>query len=299
LLRKTWGVGVVFLLLLCFVAALPAHGAARGECRSMPSRILGHPVAYCVLLPPGYDADKTSRFPVLYFLHGLGDNEQMFLRSGGWSLIQDLWDRRQIGEFLIVTPAAGGSFYIDSRDGRTRYEDFLLQEFLPLIESRYRVRAGRTFRGIAGISMGGYGSLHLGFRHPELFASVSALSAAVIEKPPSVTVNDSPESGRLRLFGDIFGSPLDRAYWDRNSPLTLARTADLARVSIYFACGAQDDYGFNVGAETLHNALATRHIPHEFHIDPGGHDWNFFSGHLPASLQFHSRAFGLGPPSKG
>jgi S-formylglutathione hydrolase FrmB len=284
-------VGAVAVLLLCLLAPLPARSAARGECRTAPSQILGRAVPYCILLPPSYDADKTRRFPILYFLHGLGDNEQMFLHSGGWDLVQDLWESKQLGEYLIVTPAGGESFFINSSDGRTRYEDFLVREFLPFIEGRYRVRMGRAFRGVAGISMGGFGALHLAFHHPELFGSVSAHSAAVIEKAPAIAVADSPESGRLRIFGAVFGSPPDRAFWERVSPLTLARTADLDRVAIYFDCGAQDDYGFNAGAEALDRVLQARHVPHEFHIYPGGHNWAYFAAHLPASLEFHSRVF--------
>jgi S-formylglutathione hydrolase FrmB len=279
------------VLLLCLVSALPAAAVARGECRTAPSKILGRAVPYCLLLPPSYDAEKTRRYPILYFLHGLGDNEQMFLHSGGWDLVQDLWESGKLGEYLIVTPAGGTSFFIDSKDGRTRYEDFLVQEFLPFIEGRYRVLPGRAFRGVDGISMGGFGALHLAFHHPELFGSVSAHSAAIVEKPPAINVADTEESGRLRLFGDIFGSPPDRAYWDRVSPLTLARTADLGHLAIYFDCGAQDDYGFNAGAEALHKALDARHIAHEYHIYPGGHDWEYFAAHLPASLEFHSRVF--------
>jgi S-formylglutathione hydrolase FrmB len=280
-----------FVFLLFFALALPVAGAARGECRTAPSRILGRAVPYCILLPPGYDTDKTKRYPILYFLHGLGDNEQMFLHSGGWDMVQDLWQSGQLGEYLIATPAGGDSFFIDSRDGRTRYEDFLVQEFLPFIEGHYRIEPGRANRGVGGISMGGFGALHLAFHHPELFGSVSAHSAAIIEKPPAINVADSAENGRLRIFSSIFGSPPDPAFWYRVSPLTLARTADLGHLAIYFDCGARDDYGFNVGAEALHRVLDARHVVHEFHIYPGGHSWSYFAAHLPASLEFHSHAF--------
>lgn len=285
--------------MLCLAAAMPAAGAARGECRSAPSKILDRAIPYCILLPPSYDADKTRRYPILYFLHGLGDNEQMFLHSGGWDLVQDLWESGKLSEYLIVTPAGGTSFFIDSKDGRTRYEDFLVQEFLPFIEAHYRVHAGRSFRGVSGISMGGFGALHLAFRHPELFGSVSAHSAAIVENPPAINVGDSAENGRLRLFGNIFGSPPDRAYWNRVSPLTLAKTADLTHLAIYFDCGAQDDYGFNVGAEALHRALDARHIAHESHIYPGNHSWSYFAAHLPASLEFHSRVFAGAAANRG
>src|ERR1700687_2424553 len=97
-------------VLFFYYVAQPSWGAGRAECRSVESKILGRAVPYCILLPPSYDGEKTRRFPLLYFLHGLGDNEQMFLHSGGWNLIQDLWESKQLGEYLIVTPAGGESF---------------------------------------------------------------------------------------------------------------------------------------------------------------------------------------------
>jgi S-formylglutathione hydrolase FrmB len=292
-MRKTYlRAGLVTLIWCCLLAAPAAHAAGRGECLAMRSRILGQPVPYCALLPPSYDADTARRFPVLYFLHGLGDNEQMFLRFGGWTMIQDLWERHELGEFIIVTPRAGSSFYLNSRDGRYRYEDFLLREFVPFIERRYRVRPGRTSRGIAGISMGGYGALRLAFRRPDLFGSVAVHSAAIVAGIPADT--GSNVRGRLRLFAEVFGSPVDRAFWNRNDPLVLARSAPLGRTKIYFDCGSQDDYGFDAGAQALHNLLVSRKVTHEYHLYPGGHNWLYFAQHLPASLAFESQAFGLG-----
>jgi S-formylglutathione hydrolase FrmB len=278
-------------LYLLYVPNCASAATGRIECNSLPSKILAHPVNYCVILPPSYDADKTRRFPILYFFHGLGDNEQMFIHAGGFNLVQDLWERGQIGEFLIVTPNADATFYINSRDGKVRYEDFLVQEFLPGIETRYRTRPGRANRGVAGVSMGGYGALHLAFRHPQLFSAVSAHSPAIIDKLPAFTAPTSGGSMRSRVLGATFGSPPDPAFWDHNSPLTLARSASLAGVKIYFDCGDQDDFGFESGATTLDKILASRHIPHEAHIYPGRHDWQYFAEHLPASLEFHSRFF--------
>jgi S-formylglutathione hydrolase FrmB len=285
-------------LLAQTLAAKPAIPSARTACSSVPSQILGRGVGYCVLLPPSYDTEKARRYPTLYVLHGLGDNEQMLLHSGGMSLIEDLWEQHRIGEFLVVTPAGGSSFYIDSHDGRTRYEDFFLQEFMPFIERRFRTQPGRAFRGIGGISMGGYGALHLAFGHPELFSSVSAHSAAIMERAPALQTGPGGGLGRLQLFGDVFGSPIDRAFWDRNNPLAMARTANLAGLKIYFDCGSEDDYGFNVGAEALHSVLVARHIPHEFHLYPGGHNWDYFASHLPASLEFHAHVFASQSPGR-
>jgi S-formylglutathione hydrolase FrmB len=300
----SWASAVLFARVLCLVltsagsrAAPPPvpSSEARGECKAVPSSVLGRSVPYCVILPPNY-AQETGResgrrYPVLYYFHGLGDNEQVFVRSGGFDLIEDLWERHELGDFIIVTPAGYASFFMNSYDGRLRYDDFFLREFMPWIESHYRIAARRESRGIGGISMGGYGALRMAFLHPQLFGSVSAHSAALMERLPSISVSNPAETGRLQILGNVFGSPPDRQFWERNSPLNIARTAELAGMKIYFDCGAQDDYGFEAGAQVLHNLLLGRHIAHEFHLDPGGHNWSYFAGHLPDSFRFHSTAF--------
>jgi S-formylglutathione hydrolase FrmB len=286
-------------LLMCWVCCvlLPpgSRATGRAECVSLPSKILNHAVPYCILLPPSYDTDKTRRYPILYLLHGLGDNEQMLVHSGGMNLVQDLWEQHELGEFLIVTSRGGTSFFINSSDGKRRYEDFFLQEFVPSVEKRYRTQAGRSTRGIAGISMGGYGALHIAFRHPQLFAAVGAHSAALIENMQSISAHNSGQLSRLGFLGDAFGSPFDAAYWNQNDPLTIARTANLAGLKIYFDCGSQDEYAFDSGAAALDKLLTSRHIPHEFHLYPGGHDWTYFAEHLPALLKFESHALDAAP----
>jgi len=288
-LRRSRG---IFLCLLCFLYVLyipSSLASGRVECNSVPSKILARSVPYCVVLPASFDADKTKRFPILYELHGLGDNEQFFVHSGLWNLVEDQRERGELKEFLIATPAGGASFYINSKDGRVRYEDFLLREFFSFIEKKYRASPGRANRAISGVSMGGYGALHLAFRHPQLFSSVSAHSAALIEKLPAFV--STPQSPRSRILGGVFGIPPDIAFWNANSPLTLARSANLAGLKIYFDCGDQDDYGFDGGATALDKILTARKIAHEFHIYPGRHDPGYFAAHIPASLAFHSALF--------
>lgn len=283
-------------LLPAFTSATQA-AAGRAECREMQSAILKRAVRYCALLPPSYDTQPARRYPILYFLHGLGQDERALIESGGWALVEDLRNAGAIGEFLIVTPDAGNSFYINSRDGRLGYEDFFIREFVPGIERRYRARATRAARAVSGVSMGGYGALRFAFKYPKLFHAVSAHSAALIEKAPATL-----RRGNLRLgfLEQAFGSPPDPVYWERSSPFTLARGATstaspgaLGGVKIYFDCGTEDDFGFDEGNRALHALLKARGVRNEFHLYPGGHGWSYTAKHFAASLEFHSRAFGL------
>ena len=294
---------IVSLLYSTTSSTAQAATPGRAECRSAPSKILGHPVPYCVILPPSYDSGK-QHYPILYFLHGLGSNSQLLIDQGGMDLVNDLWAQNKIREFLIVTPDADRSFYINSRDGKVRYEDFFIHEFIPYIESHYRVRGDRQSRGISGVSMGGYGSLHLALRHAQLFGSVSAHSAALVANLPAGGMTGDQGGMLSRVLGTAFGSPPDAAYWKQNNPFTIVSrdlvtraevppVAHATGLQIYFDCGTADEYGFNVGAQAFHDLLDARHVPNEFHLYPGGHDWSYVAQHFPASLAFHSRAFGI------
>jgi len=277
-----------FLFLLPFFAA-PAFAAGRIECNTLESRYIPGRIGYCALLPPSYDSQPARKFPVLYFLHGLGEDPSFLITSGGWRLVQDAQEQKRIREFVLITPQAGGSFYINSRDGRVKYEDFFIRDFIPQMEKRFRLLTTRAGRAVGGVSMGGYGALHLAFRHPQHFSAVSAHSAALIEKLPVFL--STPQSPRSRVLGAVFGIPPDTAFWNAHSPLELARTANLSGLKIYFDCGDQDGYGFDVGATALDETLTARKTPHEFHIYPGRHDPAYFAAHIPASLAFHSRSF--------
>src|ERR1700690_2774412 len=145
---------LTFLGAIIFLSLL-AGAQARVDCNALHSRILKRVVHYCVDLPPGYDdpSHSAQRYAVLYFLHGLGQNEQTLFNTGGMGLLDDLRQQHEIGDFLIVAPEGWNSFYVNSSDGIVRYGDFFLQEFLPYIEGKYRVRPGREGRAISGVSM--------------------------------------------------------------------------------------------------------------------------------------------------
>jgi len=197
------------LLFVAFAFSIPAQGQSRIDCNALESRILKHPVHYCVYLPASYDASAARHpvqlYPVLYYLHGLGDNERTLFNTGGWTLLDDLRQQHKIGEFLIAAPEGGQTFYINSADGSVRYSDFFLQEFIPLIEGKYRVKKERASRAMSGISMGGYGALRFAFAHPELFSAVSAQSAALMSQSPQ-ELDRAVRSGAPlgKVLGNVF-----------------------------------------------------------------------------------------------
>jgi S-formylglutathione hydrolase FrmB len=290
------------ILFFLFFFTLPASAQSRIDCNALNSRILKSVVHYCVYLPASYDATASkhpvTNYPVLYFLHGLGDNEQTLFNSGGWTLLDDLRRLHKMGEFLIVAPEGRRSFYINSADGSVRYGDFFLQEFIPHIESKYRISKGRDKRAISGISMGGYGALRSAFGHPELFSAVSAQSAALITETPQ-ELDTASRSGAStgKMLAAVFGNPIDAPHWQANSPFALAKKnqAGLRRLAIYFNCGQEDNYGFEKGAAELHAELLKEGIKHEYHAYPGDHSFSYFMSHFDEVMEFHSRAFGLVP----
>src|SRR6266481_1990397 len=128
------------LISILLLFALPSFAQSRVECGNVKSTYAGRSVGYCALLPPSYDrTDSTARtYPVLYMLHGLGQDSQSLINDGIWNLVEDLQGQKSIGEFVIISPNAGNSFYINSKNGRARYEDFFIREFLPAMERKFR-----------------------------------------------------------------------------------------------------------------------------------------------------------------
>ena len=284
------------ILVAAGLLATPIPAAAQGriDCSSLQSKILQRAVHYCAMLPPSYETEHTRKYPILYFLHGLGQNEQALMIGGGWGLIEDMRQHHTLSDFLIVAVEGRGSFFINSADGRERYSDFFLSEFMPQIESKFRVIRGRMTRGVTGLSMGGYGALRLAFAHPELFGSVSAQSAALITESPKQMNEDLQHAGPLANFlGGVFGNPINVAHWNLNNPFLLAQRnrAQLKNMAIYFNCGREDEYGFAQGASKLDQQLVAEAIKHQFHLYSGGHTAEYFLSHLGETLQFHSHGF--------
>jgi S-formylglutathione hydrolase FrmB len=291
------GLSFIFLILLCSLP-LHLHAQSRIDCRALDSRILKAEVHYCVYLPASYQAveHSTQTYPVLYFLHGLGDNERTLFNSGGFTILDDLHRQHKIGDFLIVAPEGGRTFYLNSANGKVLYSNFFLHEFMPFIESKYRIEKEKNHRAVSGISMGGYGALRFAFAYPEMFGAVSAQSAALITESPQ-ELDLAMQSGYplTKLIATVFGDPIDTRHWQYNNPFVLAgkNRAALRQLAIYFNCGNNDNYGFEKGAAKLDAQFKREGIKHEYHLYSGDHSYAYFMSHFPEVMEFHSRAFGL------
>jgi S-formylglutathione hydrolase FrmB len=216
--------------------------------------------------------------------------------SGGWTLLDEMRNKGDLGNFLIVAPEGRRSFYINSANASVRYSDFFVREFIPHIESKYRAGAAREKRAISGISMGGYGALRFAFARPDLFSAVSAQSAALMTESPAELDTASRAGSPLgKVLATVFGDPIEVAHWKANSPFLLAKKNALAlhKMAIYFNCGQDDNYGFEKGAAALHEELVKLSVKHDYRPYPGDHSVSYFLAHFAEVMQFHSRAFGL------
>ncbi len=280
---------------LSIVAADAGAGQAVAEGLKFRSKILGQDVAYAVYVPPDY-ATSTRRYPVVYLLHGYTDNESGWIQFGevGWAADRAI-AAGEIPPMIIVMPDGGVSFYINDSAGQVRWEDMFVQELIPHIDATYRTRPSREFRGLAGLSMGGWGTLVQAFRHPELFAAGAAFSAAVWQDEE---IAGMKEENWDKLLGPLFGATgrtgKDRltAHFRQVSPLDLAKTLpedSLKKVRYYIDCG--DDDFLTKGNCALHAVLSDRKIPHEFRVRDGGHTWSYWRTGIVDGLKFIGQSF--------
>ena len=278
------------VLLLFFSTGLLAQ---RVEYKSFTSKVLGRDLRYGLYLPMSYQSSPAKRYPVLYFLHGLFEDEMRWSARGQTDQIMDrMIAEGKIGEFIVAIPFGGSSFYTNTRDGSERWEDVIVTEFVPMVESTYRVTASRTSRGISGTSMGGYGALKIAMKHPDMFGSASAHSAVLLQDLSAAKVSGGRLARFQALFDRIYGINSDLTYWESNNPMTLARdTKKLNGLKLYFDCGTEDDFGFEVGTRQLDELLTKAGYPHESHLYPGNHGWDYARQHTSESLLFHWKAF--------
>lgn len=281
---------ITFSVLLMFI--LSATQAQTGKVMdnlTMTSKIMKSERKYAVYLPPDYETSQRS-YPVLYLLHGLGDDQTGWVQFGEVLSIADKAILSGIATpMVIVMPDANtnGPGYVNDSKGAYPYEDFFFQEFMPFIEKTYRIKGEKRYRAIAGLSMGGEGTFIYALRHPELFSSACPLSAAT----GPATVNDIKTYPLWKNAAEITDSEKD-AYFKKYSVLNLIENMpdnQKRAVRWYIDCG-DDDFLYE-GNSLVHIAMRKKEIPHEFRTRDGAHTWSYWRTALPTVLEFVSMTF--------
>ena len=260
-----------FLAAVALALAGAAHAQSRLETVDLVTKLVPSPAKYTVLLPAGHDAAKAP-LPLVLLLHG-GDGDNGFLASMR-PTIEAAWAAGELPPVVVVTPDARRSLYMDTHDGSQKWETFIVSEMVPDVRKRFHVSADRRQTVVTGISMGGLGSLRLGFDHPEIFGGLAALEAGI---EPALSFDDVKMRNRFQrddaFFKSIFGDPVDRAFWKKANPANMAidnRAAILADgLQIYFDAGDLDMFHLDEGNEYLHRVLWDHQIPHEYRLVHG------------------------------
>jgi enterochelin esterase-like enzyme len=255
---------------------------------SLDSDILKMERKYAVYLPAGYESSDRS-YPVLYLLHGGGDDQTGWIQFGEVRNIADkAINNGNATAMIIIMPDAdtGQRGYFNSPDNTWLYEDFFFEELMPYVENKYRIKKEKRYRAVAGLSMGGGGSFYYAMHHPELFSSSCPLSASV----RNYTLESSKE--RFNRFGNTYSEAQITAYLKKHSSLQVIgnmKVEDMKSVKWYFSIG-DDDFLYE-GNSLVHIALRKKEVPHEFRINNGSHSWKYWRMELPNVLRFVTDTF--------
>jgi S-formylglutathione hydrolase FrmB len=286
---------LVSFAFIVFTASAMAQPAGKVlETRTVKSNILARDVKYTVYLPDDYETSERT-YPVVYLLHGYSDDNTGWLQFGEVNRYADqAIAAGTIPPMIIVMPDGAKSWYINAYDGKESYEDFFFNEFMPSIEKTYRIKAEKRYRGIAGLSMGGFGTLVYALRHPSLFAAAAPLSAAVMDNDG---ITKMPDNNYENTFGQLYGRGLKgdarlSDTWQKYSVLKLVESTpvdELKKVRYWIDCG--DDDFLTKGNCLLHIALTDKRVPHEFRVRDGAHTWTYWRTGITDALKFIGDSF--------
>ena len=270
-----------------------------------------------VYLPPSYGRDTTRRYPVAYYLHGLSGAEADWVAKGGIDMAADSLFAAGAPEMIIVMPDGDDGWYttwarqfsfrscadtlrIEAPDRhcveRQRYDEYIARDVVAFVDARYRTLPAREHRGIAGLSMGGYGALSLALHFPDVFSAAASHSGVLA--PLYTGPRPFAEPARFAATVDEV-RPTAGGFWPRylnywGTDLGRWHEADLARTAealqrrrvtmpaLFIDCGVDD--GFIDQNRALHSELTRMRIEHAYKEWPGAHSWRYWSTHVRESL---------------
>lgn len=293
-MKKTLSIIICFT----FTSALIGQSGKVSDNLSMQSKILKMDRKYAIYLPPDYETSSRS-YPVLYLLHGSGDDQTGWVQFGEVQYIADKAINEGVATPMIIVMPDGNTGrrgYFNSPKGDWNYEDFFFQEFMPYIEKTYRIKPDKHYRAVAGLSMGGGGTFIYALHHPELFASACPLSASTGPK----TMEDLKTDRLLQATEGVTDAQKE-AYFKSYSVLNIIENIpddqikstkpedQKKKVRWYIDCG-DDDFLYE-GNALVHIAMRKKGIAHEYRVRDGVHNWVYWRASLPRVLEFVSMDF--------
>ena len=279
-------------LLVCLICAInaPAQRQPAIQTIQFQSSLLGKTLPYNVILPRDYETSRTTRYPVLYLLHGL------FGHYSDWATKTNVADYAAQYRIIVVMPEGNDGWYTDSASvPPDKYESYILKELIPDVQKRYRTIETRYGRSIAGLSMGGYGALKFGLKSPDSFVFAASMSGALAAATWTEDDLKTLKAIRDSVF-NVFG-PVESQTRKANDIYDMARRAPAARVAalpyFYLDCGTEDLLiGFNQQFAAL---LREKKIPHEYRELPGEHNWAYWDQQVPEVLRIAAQKMRVPP----
>ncbi len=288
------------------------------------SQSLGAYKALVVYLPPSYNAARSTRYPLLVYLHGRGGNERNWVDAGRLDRTMDSLVRTGAPEAIIAMPDGDNGWYAtwnqlgDVNACRadtvrrepaasycvpwTRYDDYIARDIVSHMDTRYRTIARRERRGIAGLSMGGVGALTVALQYPDVFAAAASHSGVVSPRylgpkpfaPPPRYANTTAElqAAARNLWSDLrWVMGKDTIGWNARDPAHMvqrlqarAATGGPRLPQLMFDVGVDDAYADQ--NRDLHATLTRLGVAHRFAEWPGAHTWSYWQAHAAESLLF-------------
>ncbi len=262
-----------------------------------------------VLLPDGYDERPDADWPVFYLLQGVGDNSEAWAYSGTGNVT------KLAAGFpgIIVMPEAGRGFFTDwwnggRRDG-PRWTRYYLDEVIPAVEARYRIKEGRQHHAIGGLSMGAYGAMFLGGQLPGYFGTVVSMSALLDLQSPEVT---QLLPGEMHAPYSTVWNGVTSQYATAHNPMRTIENLAGSRIYLYTGNAIPDlSFGYNVKAWTNGSAIEARVLTQNLQyqatallkgvvptlrVRTGVHDWPYWRRELPLAIKWNLFA---APPVAG
>ena len=254
--------------------------------RTFQSQAVGGKVSYLIYLPLQYESSKERRFPVVYWLHGGGGTQR-----DCWKFLEQVKPAMAKGlcPSMIVVGVNGiaSSSYSDSRDGELPFESVIIKDLIPHIDATYRTISDRKGRALEGFSMGGFGTLHLGLKYPEMFGALTALGPALLEFG-----SDAGNVERALQTGPYEG---DRDYFHLNDPFYLAEKnarAIRGRTSIRLLDNEKPDTFTHRRTLEFDSLLDQLNIAHEYiRLEGTGHSYAKYYDAKPDAYEFYTHAF--------